>query len=95
MCSSLGRTTSPIPRSTLLPLVLGVRLGPHGLFPNKFGMCTCDILAQLTFENAYMHAIKINENRGNDFEGKQEGIYERILVREKMEWRNLVIKLQS
>lgn len=38
MLSSLGRTTSPAPSFTQLPIILWVGLRPRGLFPVPYGM---------------------------------------------------------
>lgn len=41
------------------------------------------------YTNTYMHAITIDEKRGHEFEGDQEGVYERVW-REEGEGRNVV-----
>jgi hypothetical protein len=47
LCSSLGKTPSPVLSSPQLPIVLCVILRPGGLFPIHFGLLT-DVLVQLT-----------------------------------------------
>jgi hypothetical protein len=45
VCSSLGKSTSPITIFPQLPIVIYVGLRPHGLFSIQFAV----ILVQLTF----------------------------------------------